>query len=333
MRVRDRGAEASVKRRGWDRLVVPCVALALGGVSGCGGHAGAHLEAPRALTAEQIDADPLALLPGSAGVVATSDAHAVSASGAVGAQLEALAERYIPIGDEAGFKASRDVDRVVAGAYSSAGVDVAAVLSGRFEEAKIKQAAEAHTQTRGGLLSETTYAGRTLFTVGDIGFAILTPRTALVGTGAGIRRALDRIRDGHPKREIPAWIQETIDTPNATATVCADFTQPVAAAAITSFSVSWVKGVDRVRVVVGLEPPGMRVTGRITYDDGPSATAGADGLQHAATMANLVALTGLTPRIGDLAIRAVDTTVDASFTLDDGALRNLLALATRYARN
>src|SRR6202042_1493429 len=132
--------------------------------------------------------------------------------------------------------------------------------------------------------------GRTLFTVGDVGFTILTPRTALVGTSAGIRRALDRIREGHPKREIPSWIQETIDTPNATATVCADVSQPVAAAAVSSLSLSWAKGVDRVRVVVGLEPPGMRLTGTITYADAPSASAGADGLQHAATMASLVAL-------------------------------------------
>jgi len=301
-------------------------------VAACGGGGGARVETPKELTADQIDADPLALLPGSAGVVATVDAHAVSANGSVGAQLEALAERFLPIGEEAGFKASRDVDRVVAGAYSSAGVDVAAVLSGRFDEAKIKQAAEAHIQMRGGFLAQAIYAGRTLYTVGDVGFTILTPRTALVGTSAGIRRALDRIRDGHPKREIPSWIQETIDTPNATATVCADFSQPVAAAAISSLSLSWAKGVDRVQVVVGLEPPGMRTTGTITYADAPSAAAGADGLQHAATMANLVAFTGLTPRLGDLAISAVDTTVHCGFTVDDGALRNLVSLASRYAR-
>jgi hypothetical protein len=300
--------------------------------AGCaGGKGSVHATTPNELTAEQIDADPLALLPGSAMVVATVDARAFYTSDTVGAQLAAVSEQLMPIGDEAGFKASRDVDRVVLGTYASEGLDLAAVVSGRFDEAKIKQAAESHTQTRaGGLISASQYAGRNVYTVSDVGFTILTPKTALAGTQTGIRRALDRIRDGSPKREVSAWVQETIDTPNAAATVSADFSQPITSAAIGSFSLSWAKGLNRIRAVADFKPPGNHVAGTITYVDAASASAGAAGLEQAASMANLVALTGLTPRLGDLAIKTVDTNVQCSFSLDDQSLRNLAALLPKY---
>ena len=236
------------------------------------GNQGLHAASPSELTAAQIDADPLALLPGSATVIATVDARAFYASGSLGAELAALSEQLVPIGDEAGFKASRDVDRVVVGTYSSEGLDLAAVVSGRFDEAKIRQAAEAHTQTRaGGLIAASQYAGHSVYTVNDVGFAILTPKTALAGTQTGIRRALDRVHDGKVKREVAPWAQSTIDTPNAAATVTADFAQPIATAAVGAFPLPWAKGLNRIRMVADFKPPGTHVAGTITYADAPSA--------------------------------------------------------------
>jgi hypothetical protein len=294
-----------------------------------GGNAGVHASTP--LTPDQIDADPLALLPGSAAVVATIDAHAFYASGSVGSEVAELSERLVPIGDEAGFKASRDVDRVVLGTYSSAGVDVAAVVSGRFDESKIRHAAEAHAQTHaGGLISESTYAGRSIYTVSDVGFSILTPKTALAGTQGGIRRALDRIQDGHPKREIAAWVENTIDTPGAAATVCADFSQPLVAAAVGTLSVPGTKGLDQLRLVADFEPPGMHVSGTILYADAVSATAAASGLEQAGNLANLVSFTGLTPKLEDLEVSTVDTNVRVAFSVDDRSMRNLISLLPKY---
>jgi hypothetical protein len=298
----------------------------------CGGSsASTHAASANELTPDQIDADPLALLPGSAVAVATVDARAFSTSDTLGAQIGALSEKLMPIGDEAGFKASRDVDRIILATYSSAGIDVAAVLSGRFDEAKIREAVEAHTQTRGGgLLAESTYTGRRVYTVSDVGFTILTPKTALAGTQSGIRRALDRIHDGHPKRDVPGWVQETIDTPHAAATVSADFAEPITSAAIGAFSLPWAKGVNKVRVIADFKPPEMHVAGTITYVDPASAAAGATGLQQAATMANLVALTGLVPRLGDLTISTTEANVQCAFSVDDQALKNLLAALLKY---
>jgi hypothetical protein len=299
---------------------------------------------PGALSPDEIDADLLALLPGSAAMVVTVDAHALYVSASVGSQLAALSEKLVPIGDEAGFNASRDVDRIVLGTYGSDGLEVAAVLTGRFDEAKMKQAAEAHAQTRGGgVITESTYAGRRVYTIGEgesapsparstpaFGFSILTPKTALAGTQTGIRHALDRIHEGHPKRELAAWAQQTIDTPNAAATLCADFAPPLTTATIGSFSLSWVKGIDRVRIVSDLEPRGAHVAGTITYADAQSATAGASGIERAGALANLLALAGLAPRLENLAVSAVDTKVEVAFSVDHQAMRNLLVLLPKY---
>ena len=50
---------------------------------------------------------------------ATLDARAMFAAGDVGAQVAALADRLVPVGDDAGFVAKRDVDRVVMGVYTT----------------------------------------------------------------------------------------------------------------------------------------------------------------------------------------------------------------------
>jgi hypothetical protein len=269
------------------------------------------------LTAEQIDADPLALLPASAIVVASVDARAFYTSGSVGAQLEALSEQMVPLGDEAGFKASRDVDRVILGAYSTEGVDVAAVVVGRFDEAKIKSAAEGHAQTRaGGAIAQSQYAGRSVYTVANVGFSILTPKTALAGTETGIRRA---------------WVLQAIGTPSAAAVLTADFTQPIASAALGSVSIPWANGIKVARIVADFKPPGMHVAATLTYADATSASAGANGIQQLGTLANLVALTGLAPRLQDLAVSTADANVQCAFSLDDSSMRGILAFVPRLA--
>ena len=302
--------------------------------TGCGGGAaeGGPATTPRGLTAAQIDADPLALLPASAVIVATVDARAFYTSGSLGAELAALEEQVVPIGEEAGFRASRDVDRVVLGTYATEGLDVAAVVSGRFDEAKIKQAADAHTQTRGGgVIAASQYAGRSVYTVNNVGFCVLTAKTALAGTETGIRRALERIHDGAVKREFPSWAQETLDTPNAAATLAADLEDPTTSALFASVP-AWAKAAKAVRAVADFKPPGMHVAGTLTYADAQGAAAGAGGMQQLGTMANLLALTGVVPRLQDLAIGTTGLNVTCSFSLDDSAMKSLLSTLRKWVR-
>jgi hypothetical protein len=279
------------------------------------------------VTEAQIDADPMALLPSSPVIVASVDARAFFASGGVGAQVGQMAEKLMPIGEEAGFSASRDVDKVIAATYSMQGADVAAAISGRFDVAKIEKAAQSHTPTKsGGLLVSSEYAGRTLYTVNNVGFTILTPKTALAGTETGIRRALDRIRDGRVKRDFAPWMITTLETPGAELAVAADFvTQPIASASLGMLPLPWLQGMRMARIVGDFKPPGMTIAGTLTYADEAQAAAAVDGIKQAGSLANVIALTGLTPQIKDLDVKAAASDVQYKFAVDDQSLRGLFA--------
>ena len=118
-------------RRSAVLLAVAILSLAL--CAACGGKGAASGNDARAAA----DADPLALLPGSAIVLATLDVHAMYASPSVGATVASLVDSVLPLGPDAGLDPSRDVDRLVLGGYAGNQADVAVVLSGRFDVDKI----------------------------------------------------------------------------------------------------------------------------------------------------------------------------------------------------
>ncbi|HEY8080245.1 MAG TPA: hypothetical protein VIF62_39215, partial [Labilithrix sp.] len=91
-----------MKAQRWLALAVALTLSACGPKEGDNGAKNAEQEQP-------LD-DALALLPGGAIAVGTIDARAFYGSQTFGADLAKMTEKYVPIGDEAGFKASRDVD-------------------------------------------------------------------------------------------------------------------------------------------------------------------------------------------------------------------------------
>jgi hypothetical protein len=214
----------------------------------------------------------------------------------------------------------------VAASYSTQGADVVAVVSGRFDEAKIEAAAQTQAANGTSGVAESDYAGHHVFTVNGAGFAILTPKTALAGTQAALRRALDRVHDGKNKREIAQWMQDTLATPNAAAAVAVDFTQPLTTAAIGSFQISFAKGLKTVRAVADFKPPGMHLASTLTYADAASAASASSGMKAAATMESLVALTGLAPKLHDVSINTADADVQVSLAVDDQAMRKMIAI-------
>src|SRR5262245_15275835 len=155
------------------------------------------------LPSEAIDRDPLALLPSKPVVLGVIDVPAFLAS-PLGGEINRLAAKYVPLGQETGFVLSRDLKKMVGGAYSLAGVDVVAVAQGDFNPDLIRAAAERHATTPGGTqLVHSKYAGNDVFTAGNIGFTVVTRHTMLIGNETGMRRALDRIRDNRLARDVP----------------------------------------------------------------------------------------------------------------------------------
>ena len=145
---------------------------------------------------------PLALLPGSALVVANLDAHAMYASASAGAPLASFADSLVPLGADAGFVASRDVDRLVPSAYAANEADVAVVLIGRFDVDKIAAA----TRRRPARHCQGTYAGFATNTAGAITVAPADARTLVAGTNERVHRVLDRIQQGKLERSMPPWV-------------------------------------------------------------------------------------------------------------------------------
>lgn len=304
------------------------LALAAALAFGCGG--GAKPAAPSA--AVDVDADPVVLLPAGPLAVLTVDARAILADERLGKPVLALVDRLVPLGEESGFSPSRDVDRVTVGSYSLEGVDAAGVVSGRFDVEKIALAAKNHTPTKsGGPLVETKYSEHSIYTVANVGFAIVSPKTVLVGTDTAIRRSLDRLKNGSAKRDMPPWMADTLGTKGAAFALAADLaSQNLAQMALGPISLGFTKGLRVVRVVGNLAGGNVNVAGTATWADAAGAAAGADALRGLTKLANQFATVGLVPRLQDLKIEPLQSDVQVTFTVEGSQLASVLGKVAQY---
>jgi hypothetical protein len=300
------------------------VLAAFAALSACGGKVAT---APGPATPD-LDSDPLALLPPSAVVVARLDARAVYADPVLGAQVAAATDPLVPLGDGSSFLASRDVDQVVLGVYATPVAEVAAVLSGRFDVARIAQA----TRTRAGAIITTgAYAGFVTSSVGRLTWVALTPKTLVSGTSAGVRFTLDRLQKGPPERSLPPWIGETLQTPGAAIALTADFvSQPVAAATFGAANLPWLKGLRIARVIGNMQPPGFNLAGTITYGDPALAQDAAGSLRTADRWLDLFG-----PLVGGVKLQGFEANAEGGdlrcrFALDTQGLRSFLTMIPRF---
>jgi hypothetical protein len=275
-----------------------------------------------------LDADPLALLPPSAVVVATFDMRAIFDSGPVGAQLAGIVSKLLPLGAEAGFDAHRDIDRVALASYATGGLDLVAVFSGRFDEEKISHVG---ATPQGVAIARGSYGGRTTYTAGSVEYALLTTKTLVAGSGDSVRRLLDRVQSGTLDRAMAPWMSQTLESKGAQMAAAADFeTQPVAVAALGSVNLAWLKGLRIARVLGNFASPGVNVAATLTYAGHDEVQAAADGVRSVDVWLNM-----LGPLLGGVRLQDFEVTTDAldlrcKFALDDQALRSVLALAPRF---
>jgi hypothetical protein len=290
----------------------------------CGGNKPAEPTTPAA--PKTLDSDPLALFPSGPLALARVDAKAVFAAGTSGAELAKLAERFLPIGEEVGFSAARDLSAIYAGSYSMQGVDALVVLTGSFNVEKIQKAADDKTPLKGGTtLTASPYAGRTIYTSRNVGFSVLTPHTVLAGTEAAIRRALDRCRDGVPTRNLPDTLVSTLETAGADGALAADLSNnPIGSINLGPMQLPGTAGLKVTRVLVDFKAPGLNVAGTLTYDTEEHAQAGAEGLKKMAKFVSGFAAIAPVPKLQNFDAKADKLDVQAKFAVDDKALRDLL---------
>ncbi|MBX3209235.1 MAG: hypothetical protein KF764_29655 [Labilithrix sp.] len=274
--------------------------------------------------------DALALLPGNAIAVGTVDARAFFGSQTFGSEVAKLVEKYLPVGQEAGFQASRDVDRITWASYSYSGIDAAAIVVGRFDEAKIKEAALQKTPTKsGGVLVASQYAGRDVYTVNNVGFTVLSSTKAIAGTESGIRRVLERIKDSRVKRDIAPWMIETVETPGAASAVAGDFaTQPMPAEAIRQIPVPFIQSMKALRLLVTFKEPGLQIAGSLTYPDEQGAGTASEHVKQVANQAKWLALIGV--KVQNVDVKTEKQDVQVKLEVDDQSLRQVLASAPAW---
>lgn len=309
-------------RNGARMLATVGFAASVGLASGCGGAKG-PAKSPAELLREQVDGDALALLPPSPVTVANIDTKAFFAS-ELGQTVNAFVSKSMVGAEDAGFVPSRDLERVVVGSYSAQGVDLVVVLRGNFDEKRIHAAIEKKMNGPAPLV-RSTYAERTVYTANNQGFTLLSARTALAGSEGAMRRTLDRLRAGPVERSIAPWMIQTLDTPNAAFAVTADLaSQSLAASAIGTIKLDFVKGIKTVRVLGAFDPPGIKVHGTVAYASAGDADAAAKSLQSTGKLLNALALAGVVPHLKGLNVKAVNSDVDCSFDLDRRELTSAL---------
>ncbi len=312
--------------RGW-LCGVGAVVLAL---SGCAKTEDVivHTAEGKEKTTAEIDADPLALLPGGAITVGVLDAAALFSS-QFGERLLEVSRRRAPLPESAGFDPKRDLTRVYFGVYTMQGADVAGVALGNFDQKRIEAAADGTQKTPLGVpVTKSSYAGRTLYTADSVGFTLLSSRTLLFGNQTGIRRSLDRIRAGTVKRQLPAWADKILNQPGAPFAFGSNLKDNPVPNALRS-KLPFLDRVETLRVVGNFAPPGVNLAGTLVYPDEEAARTGAGKVSETRAMlegyAPFLALLGIPQPVRKLEADAVGREGHFVAGIDAVAVAALLA--------
>jgi hypothetical protein len=276
------------------------------------------------VTAADIDREPLQLLPPGSIAWFHLDVNATAQS-ELGQQVLADLEARFPMPANAGFSFRRDVQQLNAATYSLQGLDFAGVAHGSFDPGKISAAAlESKGQPLAAGLVKSEYAGRTLFTAQNVGFSILTPRTALFGNEVGMRRCLDRIADARVADDLPAWVKDLLATPNAAFSFGGDLSGNAVTATLPR-RLALLEGASQLRAVGNFTPPGVNLAGTIQHSDANAARHSATALLEVGGSLNVYAqLLGLGQPIRKLQTQAVGNDTQLVLAVDAAAIKVLM---------
>jgi hypothetical protein len=289
--------------------------------------------AGKELSAVDIDKQPLALLPGGVVGIASVDTTKLFAS-PFGNRVLALLNQHLPVPASADFQPARDLVHLYLGLYSMQGADLSGVAIGKFNKPKIEAAVNGVDKTPQGVpIAKRQYAGRTLYTASGAGFCLLTDNTALFGNDTGIRRALDRIREGRVKRQTLPWMDKLLNSETAPIVAGADLRAQAIPEAASS-NLAFLSGLETMAFVGNFADPGINLAGTLVYGDEAGAKQGADNVQSLSqklgTYGTLLALIGIPQPVRQLQAEAKGKEAAFVMGLDAAAIGELLDKVPAY---
>ncbi len=184
------------------------------------------------------------------------------------------------------------------------GADLSGVALGKFDKAKIEAAVNGVEKTPQGVpIAKRQYAGRTLYTAAGFGFCLLSDRTALFGNDTGIRRALDRVREGRVRRQTLPWMDKLLDGEKSAPIVAGADLRAQAIPEAASSNLAFLNGLETLAFVGNFKDPGVNLAGTLVYGDAAGAAQGAQNVQALAqklgTYGTLLALVGVPQPCGN----------------------------------
>lgn len=285
-------------------------------------------------SAVDLDREPLALLPGGVVGIASVDAQKLVAS-PFGGRLLALLNQRLPVPPSAGFDPSRDLTRLYLGLYSMQGADISGVAVGKFDRARIEAAVNGVERTPQGVpIAKRKYAGRTLYTAAGFGFCLLSDHTALFGNDTGIRRALDRVRQGRVRRQTLPWMDKLLNGDTQAPIVAGADLRAQAIPEAASRNLAFLNGLETIAFVGNFADPGVNLAGTLVYGDEAGARLGAENVQGLAqklgTYGTLLALIGIPQPVRQLQAEAKGKQAAFVLGLDGSAVAALLDKLPEY---
>jgi hypothetical protein len=207
------------------------------------------------------------------------------------------------------------------------GSDLVGVGEGKFDVVAFERAAASPQPGRTLSVVKSTYAGRTLYTVNNVGVCILTPKTALFGNETGMRRALDRLHEGRVGRRLPPWMDELLTNTKASFAVGADLRVEAFSDSVRQ-QLPFVQNLVSGRILGNFTSPGVNLAGSLGYSSKEVAAESAQSVQSLSGLVSgsswLMKLLGVSQPIVRLDAKAQDTDVDFVAALDGAVLTKML---------
>ena len=230
-------------------------------------------------TETDIDQDPWRLLPRGAVAFFRTDSSIWEAD--FGDDLAKALIEHLPLPSAVAVSPQSDIQLVVGAAYATVNNDVAFVCQGRFDREALNGALTSSSKNAlGEEIVSIVFAGETMHVAGAFAMAVLSSKTMVFGTQLGVRRVLEVVEEGRLARELPAWFETLLKTPDAAVQVGIDL-DAQAVPTVFRTRLEFLNHLRAARLLGNYKGGGINLAGALTFDTPQAAETAATEVNSA----------------------------------------------------